>query len=216
MTTVFSSVKEACIAVLSGAVDPVRVTSSQRASCPTIDTHRAISRVRGGSSGLSRSLVKGEQLEWNVIVQIADDECIDRNDIDIGALSEEDLCRLKTDDPFLYYSIPAMKRRSYLCDKINDDDAIKSSTSRRSSLPSYRMSRQDALYQEVHEDTRRRESIVRRSSRLSTEAHPSLIFEEMMLLELQQLDEGDDTDSEMDFSFTADDLVQLISELDDQ
>ena len=78
------------------------------------------------------------------------------------------------------------------------------------------MSRQDALYQEVHEDTRRRESIVRRSSRLSTEAHPSLIFEEMMLLELQQLDEGDDTDSEMDFSFTADDLVQLISELDDQ
>ena len=209
MPQVFSSVKEAWLGVLSGTVNPVRVTTSRR-SCPNIDTHRASSR--GGRSGPGASRItkkeeeeedeEGEQLEWNVIVLVPDDEEIDRKEIDIRSLTDQDLCKLKTEDPFLYYSIPSIKRKSYLFDESNDVDAIKSSTSRRSSLPADFRSRQDALYQDVLEDTRRRESIVRRTSRLSTEAHPSLIFEEMMLHELLELD-GDDSvdDDDMDDAF---------------
>ena len=71
---------------------------------------------------------------------------------------------------------------------------------RRSSLPSDFRSRQDTLYKDLPEDTSHRESIVRRTSRLSTEAHPSLILEEMMLQELQELDidEADDDDDMYD------------------
>jgi hypothetical protein len=206
---VFSSVKEAWLGVLSGTVNPVRVTTSRR-SCPNIDTHRASSR--GGRSGPGASRItkkeeeeeeeEGEQLEWNVIVLVPDDEEIDRKEIDIRSLTDQDLCKLKTEDPFLYYSIPSIRRKSYLFDESNDVDAIKSSTSHRSSLPADFRSRRDALYQDVHEDTRRRESIVRRTSRLSTEAHPSLILEEMMLHELLELD-GDDSvdDDDMDDAF---------------
>lgn len=209
MPQVFSSVKEAWLGVLSGTVNPVRVTTSRR-SCPNIDTHRASSR--GGRSGPGASRItkkeeeeedeEGEQLEWNVIVRVPDDEEIDRKEIDIRSLTDQDLCKLKTEDPFLYYSIPSIRRKSYLFDESNDVDAIKSSTSRRSSLPADFRSRRDALYQDVHEDTRRRESIVRRTSRLSTEAHPSLILEEMMLHELLELD-GDDSvdDDDMDDAF---------------
>lgn len=209
MPQVFSSVKEAWLGVLSGTVNPVRVTTSRR-SCPNIDTHRASSR--GGRSGPGASRItkkeeeeeeeEGEQLEWNVIVLVPDDEEIDRKEIDIRSLTDQDLCKLKTEDPFLYYSIPSIRRKSYLFDESNDVDAIKSSTSRRSSLPADFRSRRDALYQDVHEDTRRRESIVRRTSRLSTEAHPSLILEEMMLHELLELD-GDDSvdDDDMDDAF---------------
>jgi hypothetical protein len=209
MPQVFSSVKEALLGVLSGTVNPVRVTTSRR-SCPNIDTHRASSR--GGRSGPGASRItkkeeeeeeeEGEQLEWNVIVLVPDDEEIDRKEIDIRSLTDQDLCKLKTEDPFLYYSIPSIRRKSYLFDESNDVDAIKSSTSHRSSLPADFRSRRDALYQDVHEDTRRRESIVRRTSRLSTEAHPSLILEEMMLHELLELD-GDDSvdDDDMDDAF---------------
>ena len=37
---------------------------------------------------------------------------------------------------------------------------------------------------------------MRRTKRLSTEAHPSLIFEEMMLQELQELDDDDTDDND--------------------
>ena len=162
----------------------------------------------------------GEPLEWNVIVRVSDGEDIDDKEIDINALSEEDLRRLKTDDPFLYYSIPSIRRKSYLCDGDDDGDAtmmrVASSSSRRSSLPIDFRQNQDALYQVVPEDARRRESVVRRMSRLSTEAHPTLILEEMMLHELQELDDDDDADDCMDLSVTADDLEQMIKELKDQ
>jgi hypothetical protein len=208
MPQVFSSVKEAWLGVLSGTVKPIRVTTSRRASGPNIDTHRASSR--GGRSGPGASRImkeeeeeeEGEQLVWNVIVRVPDDECIDRKEIDTSSLTDQDLCKLKTEDPFLYYSIPSFRRKYCLCDESNDGDAIKTSTSRRSTLPADLRSQQDALYQDIHEDTRRRESIVRRTSRLSMEAHHSLIFEEMMLHELLELD-GDDSvdDDDMDDAF---------------
>jgi hypothetical protein len=233
MPQVFSSIKEAWIGVLSGTVDPVPVPAGRRASCPNIDTHRAGKRGGGRSGpGVLQSPKEEEEeeeegggqprLEWNVIVQLANEEDnIDSKEIDINALSEEDLCSLKTDDPFLYYSIPSIRRKSYLCDGDDDGDAtmmrrVASSSSRRSSLPIDFRQNQDALYQVVPEDARRRESVVRRMSRLSTEAHPTLILGEMMLHELQELDDDDDADDCMDLSVTADDLEQMIKELKDQ
>ena len=43
----------------------------------------------------------------------------------------------------------------------------------------------------VQEQTKLRESIVRQTSRLSTEAHPGLIFDDMLLSDLLSLDVGD-------------------------
>ena len=69
-------------------------------------------------------------MEWNVIVRVPDDEGIDRKEIDICSFTDQDLCKLKAEDPFLYYSIPSIRYKSYLCDESNEVDAIKSSTSR--------------------------------------------------------------------------------------
>ena len=206
MPQVFSSVKEAWLGVLLGTVDPVPVPARRRCSCPIIDTQRASSRGGGSGPGASRSTKEeeeeeeGEQLEWNVIVRIPDDRSTDRKEIDISSLTDQDLRILKTDDTFLYYSIPSIRRKSYLFDDGDDGDANKTPMARRSSLPSDFRSRQDTLYKDLPEDTSRRESIVRRTSRLSTEAHPSLILEEMMLQELQELDidEADDDDDMYD------------------
>jgi hypothetical protein len=213
MPQVFSSIKEACLGVLSGAVDPVPVPAGRRASCPNIDTNSAGPGVLQSPKEEEEEEEGGEPLEWNVIVRVSDGEDIDDKEIDINALSEEDLRRLKTDDPFLYYSIPSIRRKSYLCDDGDDGDAtmmrVASSSSRRLSLPSDFRQNHAALCKVVPEDARRRESIVRRTSRLSTEAHPTLILEEMMMQELQELDD------DMDCSVTADDLEEWMKELDD-
>ncbi len=139
-------------------------------------------------------------MEWSVIIWIPDDRSINRKEIDISSLIDQNLHKLKMDDPFLYYSIPSIRRKSYLLDDGDDGDdgaANKTPIARRLSLPS--RSPQDTLHMDVPEDTSRRESIVRRNSCLSTEAHPSLILEEMMLQELFELDiDETDDDDDMD------------------
>jgi hypothetical protein len=50
---------------------------------------------------------------------------------------------------------------------------------------------------------------------LSTEAHPSLILEEMMLLEFQEMNDGH-TDDEMDLGVTVAELEQMFADLNDQ
>ena len=181
MPQVFSSVNEACISILSGTVDVSPAPTGRRCSCTSIGS------------------------QWNVIVQVPDDEDIRRKEIDISALCKEDLCRLKTDDPFLYYSIPSMRRKSYLCDDGEEGDANmieSSSSSRRFSLPLDLRLPKDAQFKVAAKDTGRKETIVRRNCRLSTEAHPSLILEEMMLSEFQELDyEHEECDCDMEDIF---------------
>ena len=182
MTIAYSSVREAYMNFLLDTVDPSR---------PIIDTHHADEIGDGSDCGSSRSMkvvMEEEPLEWNVIVQVPGDEEINEKEKDISTLGKEDLCRLKTDDPFLYYSIPLMRGRSYLC----DDPEI--------------------MIQNISST---RLSSLRRKKRISTEAHPSLIFEEMMILEFQELDDGR-TDDEMDLSVAVADLKRWIAELDDQ
>jgi len=171
-------------------------------------------------SDLAKSLKKDlaeeeEPTEWRVTVCLANDEDNDREEIDTSTLSKEDLRVLETDNPFLYYSIPANRRKSYLINKDNDVH-----TTRRSSLPpcfkmntSMQLLHQDSLNQDSPENALRRKSIVRRNSRVSTEAHPTLIYDEMMLLVRQTLDVNN-ADGEIDCSLTADDLEILFAELE--
>jgi hypothetical protein len=191
--------------MLSGTVDEAPMPTGRRFSCPIIDTHRTSEHRRGSNPGSSR----GMPSEWNVLVRVPGDLDIDEREIDISALNKDDLCRLRTDDPFLYYSIPSMRRLSYLCSDDEGGDTImienssssssSSSSSRRSSLPPDFRSPQNAQIMNAAKDTIRKESIVRRNRRLSTEAHPSLILEEMMLLEFQELDDVDeDCDGDME------------------
>lgn len=191
MPRVFSSVKEACIGIQSGTVDTAPVPTGQRFSCPITHAHCA-----GGKwSGSDFDSSEGMPLGWNVIVRVPVNEDIDRKEIDIGALGNEDLCRLKKEDPFLYYSIPFTRRKS-LCYDSEKEDAItieNSSKPRRTTQPpDFRAqdfgAQQDPQVKNV--------SVVRRNRRLSTEKHPSLFLDEMMLSEIPELDAAmDDCDS---------------------
>ena len=193
MPRLFSSVREAWNGVLSGTVAP----STQRpVSCSTIDTPpgggscsslpRVQPQAAHGISSVSAAESKDEDpFECSVFVRLADDD--DNNEeIDISALTDDDLRRLKRKDPFLYYSIPAVRRRAIR--------TTRSASSRRCSLPAEVLAEADIAQsrkrQEVPtEEPRRRES-VRRNRRFSTEAHPSLVCDEI-LRELQELDDSD-------------------------
>ncbi len=217
MPGVFPSVREALIAVLSGAVDPVPVvTARHQAGCPMTDAHHA-NKSSGG-----RSLDLSQENTWSIIVRLAGNDDIGSKEVDIRALTAEDIRKLKTEDPFLYYSIPYIRRGSYLCDCIDDGDNIrmaKLSSSHDPSLPTdyignvttHRLRQENVFCQEVHTDTRRHEFTVQRNCRVSTEAHPSLLLDDLMLLELEELD-GGATNQEMDCTY--DDLKLLLNELD--
>jgi hypothetical protein len=167
-------VREAYLASLSGEVDPVPESK-----------HRASSV--SGSSGLmlmqSLKTVKVEHQEkpseWRVSVRtVSDEDSYDdrRKEIDTSTLSQEDLRSLQKSDPFLYYSIPSIRRSSYLFGN-GDNDDISSHDNEDSTFPK----------QAEQEQTKRRKSIVRRTSRISTEAHPGLIYDDI-LSELPSLD----------------------------
>jgi len=173
MPPVFSSVKEAWNSVLSGAVP----MTNGRVSCSTIDASNSTigsgsnlsqaetqaTIVNGRSAANSNENEEGKSFECcNALVRLADDEDNSRKEIDIDTLTDDDLRRLKKDDPFLYYSIPSIRRRSYLFD---DDDGVRAAAT--STVG-------------IHDPRRRRESVVKRNRRLSTEVHPSLVFDEIL------------------------------------
>jgi hypothetical protein len=66
------------------------------------------------------------------------------------------------------------------------------------------------MLRELEELDSRPEIIVRRNRRVSTEVHPSLLLDQLMLLELEELD-ADATDQEIDCMH--DDLKQLFYDL---
>jgi hypothetical protein len=142
-------------------------------------------------------VVEQEELsEWRVSVRLAsDDKDIydDRKkEIDTSTLSQGDLHILRTSDPFLYYSIPSIRRSSYLFGKGNDVDTIKRSflpIMQHNCLDHHKGNTSNQVL--VQEQTKRRESIVRRTILLSTEAHPGLIYDDMLLSDLLSLDASD-------------------------
>ena len=176
MSIVFPSVREGMIAILSGTVDPVpAVTARHQAGCPTTDTHHT------NSSGGVSSLGLSQENKWNVIVRLAGIDDIGSKEVDISSFTVEDTRRLKTEDPFLYRSIPSVRCRSYLCDGIDYGDNMRMAKSSSSCNPSlstdfigkattHQLQQENFLFQSVHADTRRPEIIVQRNRRVSTEA----------------------------------------------
>jgi hypothetical protein len=204
MTRVYSSVREAYLGFLLGEVeedDSVPSTSSsytqpkRRASFPGT-TSLSTDGGERRSGKLTQSL-PSESYRFTVrTISDEDEDSYDdrKKEIDTSTLSQEDFSNLKTSDPFLYYSIPSSIRRRfpigmqhYHLDHHQEDD-----TMRRSSFPI--MQHNQSL---DHEDnTIRRSSlpasnqqgvsIVRRSSRISTEVHPDLIYGEMILSDMDK------------------------------
>lgn len=240
---VFSSVREAWNGVLSGAVPSSAGSGRRRVSCSSIDVTTAGLRGRSGRLSSADPLKSAEEeardtvataasssieeddddndddddFVCSVLVRLSDDA--DDDEVDIDKLSDSDLKNLKVADPFLYYSIPGLRRRSYLFEDDDDDDAdIRIQALqvprvpqprrrlRRTSLPaevlagaemnSARQGRQQQQVDSSEEHQPRRGSVVQRSRRLSTEAHPTLVCDEMMR-ELQALD-GDMDEDDLD------------------
>jgi hypothetical protein len=207
MTRVYSSVREAYLGFLLGEVeedDPTPSTSSSytkpkhRASFPGTTS---LSRDGGGErcSGIFTQSLPSSSYRFTVRT-LSDEENSSYDDrkkeIDTSTLSQEDLSNLKTSDPFLYYSIPSSIRRRFPIgmqyyhldhQESQEDDMI-----RRSSFPI--MQHNHYLDYENNTIIRRSslpasnqnqgESIVRRSSRISTEVHPDLIYGEMILSDM--------------------------------
>mmetsp|Transcript_3980 Transcript_3980/g.8941 ORF Transcript_3980/g.8941 Transcript_3980/m.8941 type:complete len:247 (+) Transcript_3980:243-983(+) len=246
MSRTFSSVREALNGVMSGAVIPStrrRVSCPTNETLSTwygdsgLETSRQVSGLTHGGFGESsppREQTKAmkdtsdgggiapdskeeDSFEYNVFVRHADDEA-NNKEFDISAITDDDLRRLKRDDPFLYYSIPAVRRRSYRFheENENDDDdenaiwSLRSSHSRRSSLPAEVLAEAENTRSrrgqgEPVEDATKRDSVVRRNRRFSTEAHPSLVCGEL----LQELKEMNDSDMDEDLEILEMDLDDM-------
>ena len=95
--------------------------------------------------------------------------------IDLRGMSIDDLLSLKTTDPFMYNSIPAVEKANRLLKSVDhqqivesaNHEQIASSTEDTCSLP-----------QQVHQRNQLSSSIVYRKRRLSTESDPSLLLDE--------------------------------------
>lgn len=118
-------------------------------------------------------------------------------EVDISQYTQEDLERLRLEDPFLYYSIPENKRRLYDSDSSHKSSPARnsalSSSFRRSSCPSILLNNEQS-----GSGPQERRGSVTRTRRLSVEPHPSLvmknIIQEMMMdgeLEDDDLDDSD-------------------------
>mmetsp|Transcript_4081 Transcript_4081/g.8633 ORF Transcript_4081/g.8633 Transcript_4081/m.8633 type:complete len:204 (-) Transcript_4081:282-893(-) len=203
MPRVFSSVREALNGVMSGTAAPA--PTRRRLSCPTIDTPHDFGHGSGsprvqqtqmvndnsggiatnGSNSGSSAGIKEEDFECNVIIRVSDNDANDR-EIDVSALTDDDLRRLRRDDPFMYYSIPAERRMSYQVneqeEEYDDIETMRYSSTRarrRYSLPAEVLAEASVSRsrhrreEEPEEEPARRDSLVRRNRRFSTEAHPS-------------------------------------------
>ncbi len=93
--------------------------------------------------------------------------------INIRRLSSEDLSSLKKQDPFLYYSIPAVRSVSLQLERQGDtSNPGDSRLTRRSSLPS-------SLRKLHQEDQASQTTMVRRRTTISYECHPdTLLFDD--------------------------------------
>lgn len=225
---VYPSVREAWKSIQAGTARRANA-STRRVSCPTIDVPTSSSL---GSSATTTSTITEEDEyepveECTVFVRVATDDTESEKEVDISQLSDEDIQTLKRTDPFLYYSIAANRRSvagggGYI-NRNNGGGNRTERTSRRSSLPAELLANADnarsrqAMQQEDSimevEDEPRRESIVRRNRRMSTEVHPTLVCDEL-LREMHELD-GRGMDNDGGSLFDEEDLELLEQELDD-
>ena len=105
----------------------------------------------------------------------------EEEEVDISQYTKEDLERLRLEDPFLYYSIPAKKQELYGSESsssINHSDRSYEST-----CPSLSRSSCQTISSDIpandSQHQQRRESVTR-ARRLSTEPHHSVVTKQIM------------------------------------
>jgi len=115
-------------------------------------------------------------------------------EVDISQYTQDDLERLRLEDPFLYYSIPAMKRQLYgLSDSSIRSTNSSSGSSRRSSCPTILLNNDTPDNDGTQQEQQQRRGSVTRVSRLSVEPHPSVVMENIVN-EMMMNDEFNDSD----------------------
>jgi hypothetical protein len=242
----------------SGSSSPVNKDVASSTTKEDFPPHRAPETQASTSEESYTESDDEAPFECKVFVQLSDDsDDDDKNQVNIGSLTDEDLRRLKETDPFLYYSIPSIRRRSYRFDIAEDEEqdatAIRmamtrtaGATSRRASMPAQvlanadisRSRQEQRLRHDMQEAARlvlleedddgdeedllmdeepvsimtTRRASVTRCRRLSTEAHPTLICNEL-LEELEGLDFSDDDDEEDEIDVDLEDLERQLSGL---
>ena len=124
-------------------------------------------------------------------------------EVDISEYTEDDLERLRLEDPFLYYSIPGVKRKLHGSDSSSINTSSRSTatlcSSRRSSCPTIGPGQQQQQQQ-------RKESVTR-ARRLSVEHHPSVVVKRIM----DEMKIDDDSDDDSDVDEESEKLIQALS-----
>ena len=135
-------------------------------------------------------------------------------EVDISHYTQDDLERLRLEDPFLYYSIPAMKRSLFESNSSSTNSPARSintsQSSRRSSCPTI------LLYSDIsgndgpqQQQQQQRRGSVTRARRLSTEPHPSFVMQNIM--NEMNLDEDFDDDDDSDMDEEDEKLIQALA-----
>ena len=118
--------------------------------------------------------------------------------IDVSGMTRRDLQRLKAEDPFLYYSIPEMRHRSYRFEHDETDGALGDAPPLQEGAAAHDPRRGDgrvrapAAGASLPPGLNRPPNNVIRKCRLSVEAHPTLVTEDMDLLSWATGQDGDE------------------------
>ncbi|KAL7508689.1 hypothetical protein ACHAXN_005784 [Cyclotella atomus] len=113
--------------------------------------------------------------------------------VDTRRLSSSGAALLKAQDPFMYYSVPTLRRASYL----------------KMDLPTFQAAASAGPFDlETDHSSDESLTVVRRQSRVSTECHPDYLFTEFYGLN----DNEDDTDIEDEDSDAEEDFLMAIIE----
>lgn len=152
---------------------------------------------RTSSSTLLRARSSPQQGKDFVTTIPLVDKSDEAEEVDISQFTQEDLERLRVEDPFLYFSIPGNKERLY-----DSDKTVRSNTNtrgaRRSSCPE--LGNDDIS---GSAPAQRRGSVTR-VRRLSVEPHPSVVMKNIM----DQMMIDDEFDGDTD---EEDELIQAIA-----
>lgn len=136
------------------------------------------------------------------------DKSDEAEEVDISQFTQEDLERLRVEDPFLYFSIPGNKQRFYNSDKTDRSNTNTGGT-RRSSCP-------ELGNDDSGSAPAQRRGSVTRVRRLSVEPHPSVVMKNIMDQMMIDDEFDGDTDEEDELLIQAIANTTLITNLQEK
>ncbi|KAL3779987.1 hypothetical protein HJC23_007086 [Cyclotella cryptica] len=113
--------------------------------------------------------------------------------VNLEELNSSSVAALKTKDPFMYYSIPAMKKAAVLQTEV---DLSSFDTSRNFSIPPRKKQNQAG-------DNERVPLTITRESRISFECHAGLLLWDLTDINGTNIDESEEEDSSFDAFLTS-------------